>query len=456
MATTATLQQPIQGRRRPVDDVREIAIDAYMYAYPLVLMEVTRREVTNVEEPTKTGRAPMNQFAHMPTCPDATFTDISHPNADALYSILWYDVAKEPLVISVADSGGRYYLLEMIDMWSDVFASPGARTTGTAAQVLMLVAPGWTGTTPADVTLIRSPTATGWIIGRTQTNGPADYAEVHAFQRGLTAVPLGLVGTADTPRRGVVDSALGSKRSPVAQVENMSTSAFFSLFAQVARNNPPHANDYPMLHRLKRLGIDVGKAFSFDDLASEVRDALEQAAPTAHKRIVEMAQRSGVAGNGWRTNLTGVGTYGTDYIRRAAVAYFGLGANTVDDAVYPTAFTDATGKVMSGDHRYVLHFANGQLPPVRAFWSLTMYDERQLFTINALNRYAIGSRDALQLNADGSLDLFVQRDSPGPDHESNWLPAPASGPFTMNLRLYWPQAAVIAGTWSPPPVQRVT
>jgi hypothetical protein len=143
--------------------------------------------------------------------------------------------------------------------------------------------------------------------------------------------------------------------------------------------------------------------------------------------------------------MTAIGTYGTDYLHRAGVAYGGYGANAIQDALYPTAFADADGKPFSSDKRYVLHFAKDQTPPVRAFWSLTMYDERQLFTANPINRFAIGDRDKLIFNGDGSLDLYIQRESPGKDKESNWLPAPKSGAFTMNLRLYWPKIEATNG-----------
>lgn len=159
--------------------------------------------------------------------------------------------------------------------------------------------------------------------------------------------------------------------------------------------------------------------------------------------------------NGWQTNVTAIGTYGTDYLHRAGVAYGGYGANVIEDALYPTAFADADGKPFSSDKRYLLHFAKDQTPPVRGFWSLTMYDERQLFTANSIDRYAIGDRDKLTFNTDGSLDLYIQSESPGKDREANWLPAPKSGSFTMNLRLYWPKAEATNGSWAPPPVNRV-
>jgi len=221
------------------------------------------------------------------------------------------------------------------------------------------------------------------------------------------------------------------------------------------KDNPPHANDHPILDRMQRIGIVPGKSFSFASAPKEVQDALNTAPPVALKQIKEAWSKAGVLANGWRTNLTAIGTYGTDYLHRAGVAYGGYGANAIEDAVYPTAFADADGQQLTSDHHYVVHFDKNQIPPVRGFWSLTMYNDRQLFTANPIDRYAIGDRDKLAFNPDGSLDLYIQRESPGKDKESNWLPAPASGPFTMNLRLYWPKAQVLDGSWAPPAVKRI-
>jgi hypothetical protein len=177
------------------DEAKQIGIDTYLYAYPLVLMDVTRKVQSNAETPDATTKhAPMNQFYHAPEFPDATFTDVVRANADTLYSFLWFDVSKEPLVIDVPDSGGRYYLLPMLDMWTDIFASPGKRTSGTGPQTYAITGPGWQGKLPTDVTEVKAPTAEGWMIGRTQTNGKKDYDAVHQFQAGLKVVPLSAWG----------------------------------------------------------------------------------------------------------------------------------------------------------------------------------------------------------------------------------------------------------------------
>jgi hypothetical protein len=437
----------------PSDQISELATSAYMYVYPLIMMEITRRVSTNVADASHFGKVPMNQFGSLPAFPDATFTDVVRPNADTLYSFIWFDVSQEPLLISVPDSDGRYYLLEMLDMWTDVFASPGKRTTGTSAQTLALAAPGWQGELPAEAIRIQCPTAIGWIVGRTQTNGKADYDAVHKFQAGLIASPLGQWGKPYRPPPRRINADWNTKTPPTEQVEKLSPGAYFSLFAELTKLNPPHANDYPILNQMARIKIEPGKPFAFDKTSPEIQRALTEAGPAALKKIKLQFSRAGIEHEGWRTNLTAVGTYGADYLARAGVAYAGLGANTIEDAVYPTAIADADGKPFSSDNRYLLHFNKDQIPQVRGFWSLTMYNEKQAFAANPIDRYAIGDREKLAYNPDGSLDLYIQRQSPGKDKESNWLPAPASGPFTMNMRLYWPKSEILEGSWQPPGVK---
>ncbi|HWE20505.1 MAG TPA: DUF1254 domain-containing protein [Hyphomicrobiaceae bacterium] len=432
-------------------EAREIARDAYIFAYPMVLTEITRRVMTNVERPEGL-HSPMNQIAHARTLTNASFTDTVRPSADALHSLMFLDVSKEPMVLSVPDSGGRYYLLPLLDMWTDVFASRGKRSSGTAAQTFAVVGPHWQGRLPNGIGAVRSPTALVVLVGRTQVGGKADFAAVHKFQNGIKAVPLRHYGKPYTPPRGR-HNPQQDMSAPPDQVERMDAATFFALFAELMKENPPHPTDYPILARLKRIGIEPGKAFAPAAAPREVQRALEAAAPDALKLIKAAFARSGVSSNGWRTHLAAVGTYGADYLQRAGLAYGGLGGNVATDAVHPTAVAGADGQQLSSDRSYVLHFAKDQLPPARAFWSLTVYNDRQLLAANPIDRYALGDRDKLQFNDDGTLDIYIQRESPGADKESNWLPAPASGPFTVTMRLYWPKPEVLDGKWSPPPVR---
>jgi hypothetical protein len=255
---------------------------------------------------------------------------------------LSYDVSREPLVVSVSGSGNRYYLLPFLDMWSDLFTVPGTRTTGDGAQTSAIVGPNWKGNLPKGVKEYRSPTGQGLLIGRTQTNGKADYEAVRKFQDGMKAVPLSGYGEPYTPPKGKVNPNQDTS-APPDQIDRMDAATFFTLFAEAMKCNPPHANDYPILDRIKRIGIVPGKSFSFASAPKEVQEALNAAPPVALKQIKETWSKAGTLANGWRTNMTAIGTYGTDYLHRAGVAYGGYGANTVEDAVYPTTFADADG-----------------------------------------------------------------------------------------------------------------
>lgn len=437
------------------EEVAQIANEAYFYAYPLVIMDVTREVSTNCEVADPSSlQAPVNQFANAPRFPDANFTDVVRPNADTLYSTLWFDVTEEPLVIHAPDSQDRYYLLPMLDLWSDVFASPGKRTTGTAEQTFAIVGPHWEGTLPSEMEVIKAPTSMGWIIGRTQTNGEADFANVHEFQAGLKAVPLSAWEKDYTPPKGQVDPNV-STDPPTEQVARMDAAQFYGRFIELTKGNPPHPNDYPILARMKRLGLEPGKPFDFAKLPANVQAALNKAIPQCQELLTGGLASAGTVVNNWGMLMSPIGTYGTDYYRRALIAYGGLGANVIEDAVYPTAFVDSDNTPFDADKKYVLHFKKEEIPPVRAFWSLTMYNDQQAFADNPINRYAIGDRDPLTFGDDGSLTLYIQRESPGKDKENNWLPTPESGGFSMNLRLYWPKQDVLDGSWKPPAVSPV-
>ena len=436
------------------DEAYEIGIEAYTYAYPLVLMELTRRVMTNVAQPDGI-RAPMNRFAHASSFPDASFKDVVRPNADTLYSILWYDVSREPLVVTLPDTAGRYYVVPVMDLWTDVFASLGSRTTGCATGAFALVAPGWQGTLPEGVRRVTSPTSLGWIVGRIQTNMAADFDNVRRMQRDLRALPLSAWGRpAAEPADGPVDASVDMKTPPVEQVANLDPAAFFALFAELMKANPPHAADVAMLLRLERIGIVAGASFSLAGAPPAVASALRRAAPDGLRRMLERGRRMRLMRDGWSSSAGMVGIYGSDYLTRAFVAYRGLGALPPDEAMYPSAVADADGAALDGRSTYVLHFDKDRIPPAKAFWSLTMYGEDQFFVDNPIDRYAIGDRDALRFNADGSLDLYVQHASPGQDKASNWLPASA-GPFSMTLRLYLPKPEAVDGSWTPPPVRRI-
>jgi hypothetical protein len=433
----------------------ETAIQAYIYGYPLATMEMTRRVMTNVVKPEGV-HAPMGQFANIREYPTAAFKEVTAPNADTLYSLAWLDLSQGPWILQLPDEHGRYYLMPILEAWTNVYADPGTRTTGTGAGEFAIVGPGWHGELPPGAEELRSSTNLVWVLGRTYCTGtPKDYAAVHAIQDQYKVVPLSAYGKPYTPPPGKIDPAIDMKTPTREQVERMDTISFFKLLAELMKQNPPYAEDAPTLARLARIGLVPGEDFDSSKLASVPN--MQNVPKLGVERIVAHYPASGADVNGWVFFKPG-GRYGTDYIQRALITRFGLGCNIEEDAVYPGATTDSAGQKLDGANKYVIRFPKGQMPPVRAFWSLTMYDAQYFFVANLLNRYTLSPRNALKSNPDGSVDLYIQATDPGSDKESNWLPAP-SGPFNLILRLYWPKEhppSLLDGTWQPPAVERVT
>jgi len=432
-----------------------LATDAYIYGYPLVTMEMTRRVITNVPAVAGT-RGPMGQFIKLRQYPDASFRDVTAPNADTLYTTAWIDVGKEPWVLSIPDMKDRYFLFPMLDGWTDVFHVPGKRTTGTSAQTYAITGPGWKGTLPAGVKEYKSPTSMVWILGRIYCTGtPEDYAAVHALQDQVKLVPLGSYGKTYTPPAGTVDASVDMKTAVRDQVNRMDAVSYFTLLAQLIKANPPAAADAPELAKFAKIGLVAGKDFDASKLDADFAKRIPQ---VAFDRIMLQFKVGKTVKNinGWMFDSE-AGVYGTDYLNRAFVTAIGLGANRIQDAVYPTSLKDSEGKAYTGANKYVIHFPKGQLPPTRGFWSITMYDANYFFVANPINRYSISARQNLKANADGSIDLYIQNQSPGADKESNWLPAPKDK-FILMLRMYWPNEkspSIINGSWTPPAAKKV-
>lgn len=438
--TTAATEPRRSGR-----EIKAIAAETYIYLYPLVLMEITRRQMTSQPD-----AGPIGTFTHMREFPPGDFRDVVRPNYDTLYSVAWLDLRGGPVTMSVPDTHGRYYLLPMLDMWTDVFAVPGTRTTGTAAARYSVLPPGWRGRVPEGTVPIQAPTSYAWVIGRTQANGPADYPDARRVQDGLSITPAGPGNPVPTPRAEVADT----DTPPPEQVAAMTGAMFFGLAADLLELHPPHPTDWSVLARAERVGLHPERPFRYTALDTATKDAVDAAPAEARRLINDAMPRMARVVNGWQMNTETMGVYGNNYLKRAIIALVGLGANQPEDAVYPVNLTDATGQPVDGRNDYVLHFAKGELPPAAAFWSVTMYDPEGYPVPNPAGRYAIGDRDNLSYNGDGSLDLYIQHDNPGPDREANWLPAPVGAPLGITMRLYAPAPEVLDGRWNPPPITR--
>jgi hypothetical protein len=376
---------------------------------------------------------------------------VVRPNFDTLYSSGWLDLTREPMVVSVPDTGGRYYLLPMLDMWTDVFASPGWRTTGTKAGNFLLVPPGWNGKVPATFTRIDAPTPYVWIIGRTKTDGPADYEAVHAIQKGYKITPLSGWGKPPVAIKAKIDPSVDIKTPPKKQVDSMAAAEYFSYAAALLRLHPPHSTDQPIIARMKRIGIEPGKVFDIAKVDASVKTAIEGAPADAQKLMAWKIPTLARVVNNWSMNTDTMGVYGNYYLKRAIVTQLGLGANLPEDAIYPLNLADDTGKPLDGANNYAIRFAKDEIPPVSAFWSITLYDTEGFQVANPLNRFAVSSWMPFKRDADGSLTLYFQNESPGSDRESNWLPAP-KGPFNLTMRLYAPKSEALTGLWNPPSI----
>ena len=351
------------------------------------------------------------------------------------------------------DTDGRFYLLPMLDMWTDIFASPGWRTTGTGAADFLVTPPGWNGEVPEGTIRIAAPTPYVWIIGRTKTDGPQDYDAVHAIQTGFKIVPLSKWGTDWSPPTPTIDPKVDMVTAPKLQADRMSADTFFAYAAELMKVVPPHATDEPIIARLKRIGFEPGKSFDLAAADPVVAEALRSAPREGQKLMAWKMPTIARVANGWSMNTESMGVYGSNYLKRAAIAQWGLGANLPEDAIYPSNLYDDEGKPLDGANDYTIHFAAGQTPPVGSFWSITLYDAEGFQVANPLDRFALSSWNSLRYDADGSLELNIQSENPGPEREANWLPTP-KGPFNLLLRMYAPKSDAIVGKWDPPPVVR--
>lgn len=434
------------------EEASAIATEAYIYGYPLVTMEMTRKVMTNVATPTEL-KAPMGQFAHSRSFVDASYHDVTSPNADVLYSMAWIDVESEPYVFLVPEQNGGYFLMPMLDGWSNVVADVGTRTTGNGGGSFVITGPHFSGKIPQGLKELKSSTNMIWILGRTYVPSSSKECldKIHAIQDKYALIPMSKFGKPYVAKIGSIDPKIDVKTAVKDQVNQLNGEEYFSLLAKLLKDNPPASDDELMVKRLAILGISPGKEFDVNKLKDCVVEAINQA-PKIGQEMISLFENSATKSvNGWQF-FTELGTYGTHYLHRAYVAFAGFGMNVPQDAVYPFIHEDSQGRLLTGERKYVIHFPLA--PPVRGFWSLTMYNKDHFFIENPPKKYSINSRDALQYNADGSFDVYIQNESPGKDKESNWLPAP-QGKFILMLRLYWPEKSIEDGSWVPPSVDPV-
>ena len=438
------------------NQTEDVATLAYIWGFPLVTMERQFNFMTNPNVPPGVGRGPANSLQCARELINASFTDVVRPNSDTLYCQTQFNLTKEPVVLVVPPISDRYYTFELLDAYTNVFNYVGTRATGETGGTYLIAGPDWNGKVPEGMTKIWSPTNLAWFINRILVKGPSDVSNVHEIQDKITVKPLSAFQGNNPTSPSIVTPANASKEVPVGPQPSLIAPTGIKIYDEIGEammGNPLNPPDPPLVTKLSSIGIGPGKIPS-TDANDTAKAALQIGIAEGQKLIDARVANAGTVVNGWLVNAA-TGVYGTDYLFRAAVTQIGLGANIAQEALYPATFTDIEGKPLNGNNSYIIHFNPRQIPPVDAFWSITMYNDKSLFVDNPLNRYSIGQyTDGLKNNTDGSFDIYVQKSNPGKEKESNWLPSP-DGAFNMNLRLYLPQPQILNGTWPLPSVERV-
>lgn len=455
------------------DEARSIARDAYIYGYPLV--ENYRIQYAySVDKDNPEYKGPFNTIINIARLFTPEDKAIQTPNSDTPYSMVSADLRKEPLVLTVPKiEEGRYYSLQFIDAYTFNFHYVGSRTTGNDGGTYMLAGPDWSGQTPAGIDeVIRSETNFVFVIYRTQLMGPDDLDNVKAIQAGydVTALsaflgnPIPTEVAAELPKPGVlpnrvtVDHPVTQALTPISQNEERTDPKFFEILDLALKFGPAPDEEKDLRARMAELGIGAEAGFDADNLSPEILKAVQAGMADAWEAYDAFVKQEINTGK-----VTSADLFGTrekingNWMYRMAAVILGIYGNSPEEAFYPALRVDADGNPLSGSNAYTITFPAGQLPPVNAFWSVTMYDlPASLLVDNPINRYLINSPmlPNLQKNADGSLTIYVQNESPGKDKEANWLPAP-QGDFWMAMRLYWPQDAALDGSWQAPRAVKV-
>ncbi len=438
--------EPLTPEQAMEEYAYAIGVQAYIYGYPSV--ELYRVRYKAVFNPGNKTRTPLNRFRHRRELLDPAATTVVAPNNDTLYSSAWLDLAKEPVVLDVPDTKSRYYVMQFMDFYTNNFAYVGKRTTGTKAASYAITGPGWTGKLPAGIRRIESPTNDVWLLGRTLVDGPNDLPAVHALQDQYLLTPL-------SAWHKKKDAKMPDEKGEPPAYDASEPLKFFEFLNIVLHENPPPAREAALMSLFGRIGVGPDRKFKAAELDPSIARGLHRAIDTGQQLIASLPSGRPEA-NGWLAFSPHTGKFGDDYRYRAYIAKYALASNDPQEAYNFSTGRDDQSRPLSGDRNYVLRFEKGQLPPVDAFWSVTMYQLPGVFLVESpIQRYALGDRSQeLRHGTDGSLDIYLQHDSPGADKISNWLPAPR-GDFELALRCYLPHKEISEGVWLPPKVKSV-
>lgn len=426
-------------------DSFSIGVQAYIWGFPAWLDQQNTVMTVSVEEPDGL-RGPFNRFVHAKSLygPEARITQ--SPNNDTIYSSACLDLTKEPLIFYLPDFKGRYYMFQLIDKYTNNFGYISQRTKGFKKQLYVFCGPGWSGKLPPGTERIDAPTLEMTIVGRIGIDSEEEMPEVHALQEQIRLVPLSQHGQAYKP-----------SKVPVPKWKKYTGPlAYFEELGDVISRNRPPAHERGLMGLFERIGLSLDFGFDPAKLDEPTKKGLERSIPVARDIIESRAKALTKMVNGWSMLPNLKEYFGTSYLDRAAIAWRYIYANNPEEALYATAWTDEQGRILDGSkHHYVIRFPKGHTPPVEAFWSITMYGTDGYMLENPIKRYSIGSRTKrLKHEAEGSLAIHIQNESPGSDRESNWLPSPRGG-FYIFLRMYLPKWDAINGQYKIPPIKQI-
>ena len=425
------------------ENIWETVEDAYVYAFPLVLMDATETSATNTEE-VVTEKAPVNQFIHSVALADAQFRTVVTPNVDTIYSQVWYDLSEEPMVYELPETD-RFCKVQVLDGWTNTAAV--LDKAGAYAITLST----WEGELPEGVTRIDVPTSMAWSITRIVLSGEEDLPNVYAIQEKMKLMPLSdyISGDSYEPPRGSYSEE--NDYIPVDKVLSMDPITFFNKANELMVKNSPTAADKEMLEKIAAVNIGPGMEFDTSVLTGDVAENWKTMLTEIRLKLIKEGQKFSKKLGQWDYFGEPIGDFNTEYVYRALVALAGLGANTVEVALYPKIEQDADGNTLTGEKSYILHFESYPQVLEGGFWSVTAYGDDDFLIDNPMDRYCINDRSGLRANDDGSVDVILSEDAP--EDTTNWLPV-GDGGFHLYMRIYTPDMDALE-TWTAPTITEI-
>lgn len=434
-----------------------IATQGYIYGFPLVLMGETLERLTGETRSCEISTE-INTFFHVMELPDADYKIVVRPNLDTLYSFAMLELSEGPVLLTHPDVTDRYLLMTFLDAWSNNFDAIGTQRNGGKAAGYVIVGPDWSGNVPMDYVRIDSPTNLVWVLGRTEVRGTDDIAAVNALQEQYQLTPYGRHPQPGNDFITCIPEA--QRKSSIEVVKSLSGEAFFDRLSALMTLYPPPRQDAAMVRLLARIGVGPDAERSMAELPACTRRLINSGAILGRSILRNSTSVLGLAGWGPNPALIPLGDYGKNYLVRAVVAQIGFGANKGEYAVYQNAERDANLKPLSGKAVYTMTFSGDDLPPVKAFWSVTVYDDEGFLCKNSaaeqllgISRHALGSNSGLASDADGNITLYLGREPPAGIPLENWLPTP-DGSFQVTIRLYQPDDRILSNRWKAPKLVR--